>query len=491
MRTKLLLLISFFVTYAAQAQQQVFTGWDINPGGDAGIYDMKEFNGSLYFSASNNVNGLELWKSDGTPGGTAMLKDIYSGSGSSTPAWFASLNNKLFFQAEDANGVELWVTDGTTGGTSMVKDINLTGSINSNPQQLTAVGNLIYFTADNGPDGYELWVTDGTPGGTQMIKDIKPTGSSSPAYFTAFAGKLYFIANEDINGYELWSTDGTTLGTTLLKDINPGANGSYPSKPVVYNGSLYFSADDGTNGTELWVSDGTSSGTQMLVNINTAPNTGSNLHSHIVYNGKLYFCADDGTHGPELWSTNGTTIGTTMVGDEIAGANGFSPQMGYVYKNKLYLRGGESSVDYRLYVTDGTASGTQMIQPAIAPNTHPLGQYFYGFTEFNNKLFFSAAFNSNGFELWSVNDPTVGIEEVSGNKIFSVYPNPAQGVFTVSSTNPNADIAVFNSIGALVFQQKNISEQTTVDLTQQASGLYMVKLRSADNTISTQRIIIE
>lgn len=40
---------------------------------------------NLFFVADNNVNGRELWKSDGTPAGTVLVKDIYQGSGSSYP----------------------------------------------------------------------------------------------------------------------------------------------------------------------------------------------------------------------------------------------------------------------------------------------------------------------------------------------------------------------------------------------------------------------
>ena len=74
-----------------------------------------------------------------------MVKDIYSGSGSSSPDYLTAVGNTLYFRATDGtNGVELWKSDGTASGTVMVKDIR-SGSGSSSPADLTAVGNTLYF----------------------------------------------------------------------------------------------------------------------------------------------------------------------------------------------------------------------------------------------------------------------------------------------------------------------------------------------------------
>eukprot|EP00217_Crustomastix_stigmatica_P007345 CAMPEP_0183790378 /NCGR_PEP_ID=MMETSP0803_2-20130417/1008_1 /TAXON_ID=195967 /ORGANISM="Crustomastix stigmata, Strain CCMP3273" /LENGTH=96 /DNA_ID=CAMNT_0026034593 /DNA_START=15 /DNA_END=302 /DNA_ORIENTATION=- len=92
----------------------------------------------LYFQATDGTNGKELWVSNGTAGGTSMLKDIRSGSGDSSPQYLAVMDSKLYFQANDGtHGQELWVSDGTAGGTSMLKDIK-SGSQGSTPQYLAA-----------------------------------------------------------------------------------------------------------------------------------------------------------------------------------------------------------------------------------------------------------------------------------------------------------------------------------------------------------------
>ena len=98
----------------------------------------------------------------------------------------------------------------------MVKDIN-SGSTNSSPQYLTAIGNTLYFKATDGTNGYELWKSDGTSSGTVMVKDINSGSSSSigTPYFTAIGNTLYFKATDGTNGYELWCAELASYGSDV------------------------------------------------------------------------------------------------------------------------------------------------------------------------------------------------------------------------------------------------------------------------------------
>jgi ELWxxDGT repeat protein len=161
---------------------------NLSPGLGSSPRGLTVFNNALYFSASDGVTGTELWRTDGTEGGTVRVKDIAPGVGSiggilaplsSSPNGFTVFNNALYFSASDGvTGAELWKSDGTEAGTVRVKDINPTSGAGSAPNALTVLNNALYFSANDGVSGRELWKTDGTDTGTMQVKDLCP-GSCS------------------------------------------------------------------------------------------------------------------------------------------------------------------------------------------------------------------------------------------------------------------------------------------------------------------------
>ena len=94
---------------------------------------------------------------------------------------------------------------------------------------------------------------------------------------------------------------------------------------------------------------------------------------------------------------------------------------------------------------------------------------------------------------------TVNITEASSNKAF-VYPNPSSGKFQVRYfSEPNnlqpLQIAIYNSIGALIFSGKYTTfsgySPINIDLTKHGNGVYHLKVLSAGgNLLATQTVII-
>jgi ELWxxDGT repeat protein len=150
-------------------------------------------NDQVFFTA-NSPDGLELWVTDGTNTGTKMVKDIYPGNhtfgegeyaytyaNSANPYQLVKFQDQVFFVADDGiHGPELWQSDGTVRGTKLVKDINTTPintpadqqTLGSNPNQLTVVGDYLYFQTSDPINGEALWRTNGTEVGTVLVENM-------------------------------------------------------------------------------------------------------------------------------------------------------------------------------------------------------------------------------------------------------------------------------------------------------------------------------
>ncbi|MBR8827124.1 MAG: VCBS repeat-containing protein [Gomphosphaeria aponina SAG 52.96 = DSM 107014] len=325
---------------------------DIRSGsGSSTPSNLTNVNGTLFFTANNGTNGIELFSSNGTAEGTVLLKDIFVNGGSSNPSNLTNVNNILFFTADNGtNGVELWKSNGAATGTVLLKDIVLNDG-SSDPSNLTNVNNILFFTADNGTKGVELWKSNGTATGTVLVKDILLNdGSSDPSNLTNVNGTLYFTADNGTNGVELWKSNGTAAGTVLVKDILLNGGSSDPSNLTNVNGTLYFTANDGINGVELWKSDGTAAGTVLVKDI-LLNGGSSNPYNLTNVNGTLYFTANNSINGKELWTSDGTSGGTVLVQDILVGGRGSQPANLTDMLGELYFTANNGTNGIELWTT--------------------------------------------------------------------------------------------------------------------------------------------
>lgn len=199
-------------------------------------------NSKLYFNASDNTNGSELWATDGTTLGTNIVINLRADPGggstaSGNPQNMKVMNNIIYFAAEDdVHGMELFGSDGTAGGTYLVKDI-VPGSSGSLPYQSTIYNGLLYLICSG---SNELWKSDGTSVGTVLVKNFLPYGGRFSANWN---NKIYFIFAAD---FSLWQSDGTTVGTTIIQLQNTAfpakSYTDFPSdiKFIQYNSELYL-----------------------------------------------------------------------------------------------------------------------------------------------------------------------------------------------------------------------------------------------------------
>jgi ELWxxDGT repeat protein len=401
---------------------------DINPGNaedppepdSSDPENLTVVGGTVYFAASDGVTGQELWRTDGTAAGTMLVEDINPGEDeepgdpdSSQIDQMAGVNGTLFFQAtDDTNGPELWKSDGTEPGTQILNGpdgINPTAGAGSSPYGMTAVGTTLFFGANDGSTGTELWKSESPHTSAVPAANINPaTASSNPVFFTDYNGTLLFRATDGATGIELWKSNGGPLGagTELVEDINqnptPSAD-SNPSELTVVGSTLYLQANDGSTGAELWKSDGTAPGTDRVADIITGT-TGSTPQLLSDVGGTLFFRAADSTAGLEPWKSNGGALGggTDRIADVRPGFTGSEPGTfgGFAdVAGTAFFDANDGVNGQELWMSNGgpLGGGTRLvanINPGAA-SSNP-GQL----TNVNGTLFFRATDASNGSELW-------------------------------------------------------------------------------------------
>src|SRR6185369_4279688 len=126
-------------------------------------------NTSIIFGTFNGATGGAIFRSDGTTGGTVLVKDINPGTDGSGPLLITPFKNWVYFIASeptysDGTAGELYRTDGTEAGTGNAVDL-IPGPTGAPVSSLRVFGDWLYFAADAGSGigiGKELWRTDGT-----------------------------------------------------------------------------------------------------------------------------------------------------------------------------------------------------------------------------------------------------------------------------------------------------------------------------------------
>jgi ELWxxDGT repeat protein len=244
----------------------------------------------------------------------------------------------------------------------------LRGTAGSEPLELTAVGNTVFFSAAAPQTtkhrstniGRELWKTNGTAAGTSLVKDIwAGFGSSAPSKFVPLNNVVFFTAITSDLGTELWRTDGTSAGTVLVKDITPGFAGSLFGHMRTYNGRLYFNVN-----AQFWKSDGTPQGTMPATDF--APGTSENNFisaDFAVLGSRAVFTAMTPT-AFELWVTDGTASGTQFLRSLVPNDQGFVevPLLSLATGNIVFFDAFDPAIGTELYATDGTPAGTTLVR---------------------------------------------------------------------------------------------------------------------------------
>jgi trimeric autotransporter adhesin len=387
---------------------------------------------TLYFTADgNDGKGAELWKSDGTAAGTVRVADINAvnaGADNSDPANLTLFNGLVYFTANNGvEGREIWKTDGTAAGTVLAANVN-TQLVNgvkqgSNPSNLIAFNGHLVFAADDGVNGRELLrlsttgtltaVSTTTPGGLDP-KQLVVAGTALYGV-GAFGGQSATGQNQDIEPFRVdpnWSVN--------KYDLAAGPNSSFASGLTVWGTDVYLSAK-GAAGYELSRLNATSG--LQIADLNPGA-TGATQNSSYprdfqVLNSKLIFAAGDAANGREVWTYNGTGA-PTRLSQIAAGAASANPIGLTTINGNVYFAAAATGEDIELYKTDGT---TVSLVKDVNPGSD--ASVPIGFTDAGNgKTLFFGFDNNQGFEPWVTDGSTAGTLNL---KNINTTPNEGPG----------------------------------------------------------------
>jgi hypothetical protein len=161
----------------------------------------------------------------------------------------------------------------------------------------------------------------------------------------------------------------------------------------------------------------------------------------------------------------------------------------------------------KIELTPGTslaANSNQLITIEILPSPYICEPQFYNtklralaqnnsssdYVETNTSIMKRSAYNS-------IENTTKGIDL---GYLFTIYPNPSSGVFTISFPDKNEqahesepmNVEIYNSMGDNVYSVQNTSATTLqVDLKSQPKGVYIVRVVKNNGEIKTSKISLQ
>jgi ELWxxDGT repeat protein len=319
----------------------------------------------LFFTSGET--GEDLWVTDGTPGGSRRLADFEPVACFSHPSEceipdinsvFADGDAVYFVTHRKGHGAEIWRSDGTEGGTRPL--IELPGTFVAS--QLRRLGNRWIFPAAVSGQPFTLWTAD--EGFSTAAPLTVCDGGECPVFERFFSEasttSQLFLGEDAAHGLELWATDGR--GTRRLSDACPGSCPGFrpvfgpPARLGVAAGRTWFRAYPSPEaldetGDELWVTDGTPAGTRRAAGHVAGSDAGS-------LGGLAYFGFSHLKRpASELWSADGSTGGARRVTVLRRFAPGSNPLF-QPFQDGVLLQALETGEPYRLWRSDGTPAGT-------------------------------------------------------------------------------------------------------------------------------------
>ena len=351
----------------------------------------------------------------------------------------------------------------------------------------TTNANGVYTSTDNG----DTWTAAGLSG--------KVTFSAVQSGNNLFAGTSadgVFLSTD--NG-GTWNAVNTGLTNTKIKSLGMFGNNLFAGNLGSSGSGIFLSTDNGSN----WTSKST--GLSIFVTYNAFAMIGNNLFAGTlsgVYvstnNGSSWTAANTGITTPYYSTFTLATIGNNLFAGTPGGVF-VSTNNGTSWTAKNTGMGADTSIaSFCVVGTNifaGTGSGKLFLSnnngdswTEIATGLPALG--VTALTVAGNVMLLG----TQGVGIYkrplSEMGITVGINDLTNKSGIDVHPNPtADGIFQINNAQ-NASLKVCNLIGEVLYSERCIATNHTLNLNHLPAGIYLLQI--ADGTqLSTQKLVIQ
>lgn len=358
---------------------------------------------------------------------------------------------------------------------------------------------------------------------------LTATGSNLSWYDAAVSGNLvttgntyttpllsspttYYVCSSITNSYTGGKPDNTGTGGYFTSTTVHGIIFNCYS-PVTLKTVKMYAGAAGNRTITLQNSAGTTLD-QLTVNLATGENT-ITLDFDIPVGTNLKLL---GPASPNLYrngSQTGPNLYPFMVGDAIemvqSTASGYETQFYYYFYNWEIEQTCQSAmmpIEVNVYDVPATSFtfSANYLNVNFTNASTGSGSYLWDFgdgntsTQTNPSHIYGAAgtywvvltqTNSCGTDVDSLEvtvDVNTGIE--NNNVVARVFPNPANNNVTISSATEMLRVDLFDATGKLMYSEASNSKSTTVNVAQYASGLYYIRITTADG-VTNKPLTIE
>jgi hypothetical protein len=397
-----------------------------------------------------NLGKLKCTNKLGDSDGDGDFDEIYAFGGRSFSIWNSTTGSLVYDSGDDLE--QITASDLTYGGIFNSSSTNITKKDRSDdkgpePEGVTTAviaGKVYAFVSMERVGGLMVFnVTN--PAAPQFIQYVNNRGLSGLTGDRGPEGIIYIKQQDSPNGKSLIVLGNEVSSTVSVYEIScPSATATLttvgsPTTCVGY--TVAINTNTLTGATYGWFNGSVSIPTATLSTYTTTTNGNYSVKLNNV--------------GCPILSNSVTTIFNTL------------PIVSALTSNSIICSGEIAILTASTTATSYTWSNGST---SSTTNVTPIATTIY-------TLIVNSIYGCSASSTVTVNvNPCTGIEESNSlNDLITIYPNPNIGIFNLELTN-SSTIIISNSLGQILFNEKLEKGKQTIDIRNQTSGLYFVKI---------------